>query len=133
MAKEYQAKKNNPHLLPHNIYMQVLYVVRDYDRLKDEYASLDGYSAHPLSGTPRSGGLSNPTEDKGVRRAYIHGNLHAIEQALMRVPSEYRDGVMWNVTHRAHYPKDADAATYRRWKQRFIYQVAKNLEIIHEE
>ena len=34
--KEYQRKRNNPYQLPHNVYMRVLYHIRDYERMKAE-------------------------------------------------------------------------------------------------
>ena len=34
--RNYQAKNNNPYRLPHNLYMRMLYLIKDYERLKEE-------------------------------------------------------------------------------------------------
>ena len=144
MAREHQRKKSNPYLLPHNLYMRVLYIIRDYGRLKNEYHAILHSSPAPRieSGYDREGRLSaefmprgnettSPTEDKAIRLALISDELHAIEQALMMVKPEYRDGVMANITDGgAHYPKNASSKTYRRWKQRFAFHLAKKLKYV---
>lgn len=92
--RNYQRQKNNPYKLPHNLYMRMLYLVRDYDRIREQ-------------GRERE-------------REAVDGALHAI-------PAEYRKGVWDNVIRQAPYPSDAGEATYKRWRCRFIYNVAKNL------
>ena len=143
MPKEYQRAKNNPYLLPHNLYMRVLYIIRDYDRLKEEYQAIlhssptprieSGYDRNGRFSAelmPKSGEAADPTEDKGMRLALISDELHAVEQALMMIPAEYRHGVKQNVMYGGWFPQDADGRTYRRWKQRFIYQVAKGMKLV---
>ena len=131
MPRNYQRKKNNPYLLPHNLYMRVLYIVKDYDRLKDEYhAILDSGAAAGVVNANTGGAPLTPTEDKAIRLALISDELHAIEQALMMIPDEYRQGVKHNVMYGAWYPGDADERTYRRWKQCFINQVARRLKFL---
>jgi len=142
MAREHQKAKNNPYLLPHNLYMRVLYIIRDYDRMKDEYQVILEASPAPRieSGFDRNGKFSaefmpkscdtaKPTEDKALRLAVISGEMHAIEQALLEIPRMYRRGVVENITEGAWYPKDASPRTYRRWKQRYAYNVAKKLKL----
>ena len=130
MPRNYQRTKNNPYLLPHNLYMRTLYVIRDYDRRKDEYIALAYVSPHQMNGAPGSGRPSNPTENRGIRRAALFDELEAVEQALMAIPDEYRQGVRQNVMYGAWYPKNADVRTYQRWKQRFVYLVAGRLGFI---
>ena len=142
MPREHQRTKNNPYLLPHNLYMQALYIIRDYDRLKGEYHAIleqrpaprieSGYGRDGRVSAeymPKGNEVSNPTEDKALRLAAISNRMRAVEQALLMVKPKYREGVMTNITDGgAHYPKDACAKTYRRWKQRFVFQVAKNMK-----
>lgn len=130
MPREYQRTKNNPYLLPHNLYMRVLYIIKDYDRLKDEYHAILDSSSAPPDGMPKGSGTSSPTEDKGIKLALISDELHAIEQALMTVPEEYRHGVKQNVLYGAWYPQGGTVRTYQRWKQRFVYHVAKRMNYI---
>ena len=144
MPREYQRNKNNPYLLPHNLYMRVLYIIRDYDRLKDEYHAVLQSSPAPRITTgydkdgkhvselmQGSGGIADPTADKAMRLVVISEELHAVEQSLRMIPGEYRQGVKHNVMYGAWYPTDASERTYRRWKQRFVFNVAKTLKLVN--
>ena len=126
--RNYQQKKNNPYKLPHNLYMRMLYLVRDYERIRSEREDILNASPAP-DGTPHSG-TGNPTEQKAIKLAGLGDNCSAIEQALRVVPPEYRKGVYDNICYRSPYPTDAGEATYKRWRCRFIYEVAKNLHEI---
>lgn len=109
--REYQCTKNNPYLLPHHLYMRVLYIIRDYERLKQK-----------------------------SERKFEHENTkvlecaateaQAIEEALTYVPVFYRDGVLENIMDGSRYPMGADERTFRRYKQRYVYYVAKLLNCI---
>ena len=128
--RNYQRKKNNPYLLPHNLYMRVLYMIRDYDRLREEYHIVLETSPPPPDGMPKGNILLDPTAEKAVRRADLSREIKSIEQARFSVPIEYMDGVWDNIHYGAWFPPDAAECTYRRWKQRYIYHVAKNMNFI---
>ena len=123
--RNYQRKHNNPFQLPHNVYMQCLYAIRDYDRLKKEMD--DVLYAYPTpDGQPRGSDISDVTASKAIRIETISRRCEAVEQALVHVPLEYRKGIMDNIMYGAGYPNDADPETYRRWRRRFIYHIAEN-------
>lgn len=127
--RNYQPQKENPYRLPHNVYMQCLYAVRDYDRLKHEMD--DVLYASPLSdGQPRGSDTTDTTANKAVRLEELSKRCGAIEQALVKIPAEYRRGVSENILYRCPYPRDAGEATYRRWRYKFVYCVAKNLKLV---
>jgi len=128
--RDYQSVKNNPYLLPDTLYRRVIALIRDYDRLKDEYHEVLHSGGQRPDGQPRGTQVSNPTERKAIRMALISSELKAVEQAIVVIPHEYRNGVQDNVTYQVRYPDDADPRTYRRWKQRFIYSVAANMNYI---
>ena len=129
--RNYQRKKKNPYLLPHNVYMQTLYLIRDYERLKDEYNQLLYASSMPCDGQPKgSGGVGRPAENKAVILSGISTKTDAVENALKQIPECYRKGVWNNVLYGWRYPIDADERTYRTYKQRFIYAVAKKMLFI---
>ena len=127
MSRDYQATKNNPYLLPRPLYRMTLAFIRDHERKCDEYKSLEEDSRHPPDGLPRGSASGNPTQRNGIRRAELWVSISAVKDALNIVPEEYRDGVWENVVHYRRYPDDADPSTYRRYKQRFIHQVAHNM------
>ncbi len=126
--KEYQPVKNNPYRLPHNLYMRVLYHIRDYDRLKSERQELF-YSSPVNDGMPRANSVGTPTESKAIRLAKLEEDCKAVEQALIQVPLEYRKGVLNNICYGSPYPIDAAYSTYSRWRQRFIFWTAEKLNL----
>ena len=119
--RNYQPQKNNPYKLPHNLYMRMLYLIRDYDRMRSEREDI-------LHGSPANdgipcAGIGNPTENKAIRLMSTGSECEAVERALAGVPEEYRKGVWNNVCYQCPYPSDAGEATYKRWRIRFIYNV----------
>jgi hypothetical protein len=122
--RNYQPKKKNPYQLPHNVYMQCLYAVRDYDRLKEEMRDILHSSPGAPDGMPRGSGISDSTVNKAIRREALQQRCDAIEEALVAIPAEYRKGVM-ALTMDETCPMDASPETYRRWRRRFLYEVAQ--------
>jgi len=132
MPREYQKSKNNPYLLPHNLYMRVLYIIKDYDRLKGEYhAILDsGIGAGGVVGaSPTSNEPPRPTEDVAIRLALVSDELHAIEQALLEIPGEYRAGLMHNIVYGVSCPDFAHYNTWRNQRYKLCYKIAKRLKL----
>ena len=129
MPRNYQRTTNNPYLLPHNLYMRVLYLVRDYDRLSDEYFTVLNSGSSSFNSSRKASGNPSPTENKAIRLASISAELNAIDKALYDIPPEYRDGVKQNVIYNSRFPINAGVATYKRHKQRFIFNAAKYLKL----
>ncbi len=127
--RNYQKKHNNPYQLPHNVYMQCLYAIRDYDRLKKEMDDVLYASPSP-DGQPRGSDISDVTASKAMRLEALGKRCEAVEQAIVYLPPEYRKGIMDNIMYGAGYPTDAGEATYRRWRCRFVYHAAQNLGLI---
>ena len=127
--RHYQPKKNNEYKLPHDLYMRMLYLVRDYERMKSEAKEIANSIPMP-SEQPSKNSFSDPTGNKAIRLATINRDCDAVEQALEQIPEEYRKGVIGHMLYKSPYPIDAGEATYKRWRCRFIYYVAKNLSYI---
>lgn len=126
--RDYQRKKNNPYKLPHNLYMRMLYLVRDYERIKAERANIL-HSSPVNDGQPHTG-LGNPTEIKGIKLAMLDSECLAVEKALNDIPAEYRKGIMDNILYHAKYPYTASERTYGYQKSRLAYYIAQNLDYI---
>ena len=129
MAREYQRKHNNPYVLPHNLYMHILYLVRDYDRMKAQLSDIL-FSSQAPDGMPKGTQTGDPTANKAVQTSFSNIQIDAIEKALAMVPVEYRKGVFDQIRYGGWFPFDADPSTYRRWKQRFLYWVCVHLKYI---
>lgn len=145
MARHYQPKKKNPFRLPHNVYMQCYYAVKDYERVKSERLEvLHGSSASYSTYTQNIGGkdvecrqyglgsgrISDTTADKAERLVALSAQCEDVEQAIIQVPDEYRKGVLDGILYGCGYPCDADPETYRRWRRKFLFFVAKNKKML---
>ncbi|MBP3249971.1 MAG: hypothetical protein J6M48_06425 [Ruminococcus sp.] len=126
--RNYQRQKNNPYKLPHNLYMRMLYLVRDYERIRSEREDILGASP-PADGLPNSA-LGNPTEQKAIRLAMLDRECEAVSRALGTVPEEYRRGILNNICYGSPYPYTAHRNTYSYWRTRLLNNIAKNLGLI---
>ena len=124
--RNYQRKINNPYYLPHNVYMQTLYLVRDYDRLRSEVLDIIYAGATP-DGSSRSSRVGKPTESKASKIEEAEAKIKAIEAALLSIEPEYRKGVFDNVCYGSPYPTDASYETYGRKRRKFLYAVAHQM------
>ena len=124
--RNYQRKLNNPYKLPHNLYMRMLYLIKDYSRIQAERAEVYHASSKSFSGTGESVVMS-VTENKAMQLTGLDEDCEAVEGALAKIPPEYRKGLIENICNNAPYPYTASYATYSRWRQRLIYWVAANL------
>lgn len=107
----------------------MLYLVRDYDRMKKE--AIEITNSYPiLSGKSLKSTPSDPTGEKAIRLVAINRDCDAVDQALLQIPEEYRKGIIGHMLYKTPYPIDAGEATYKRWRCRFIYYIAKNLSYI---
>ena len=100
--REYQIRSIECFILPKPVYFQCIWLIRDLERL----------SAAP----------SHIAESKA--------RIAAVEAALNFIPKDYREGIMKNIIDRTPYPDIAHENTWKKWKQRFIYELAVNLDLI---
>ena len=118
------------YILPGTIYMKTLYQIRDYHRLKEEAQAILEESPSPADGQPRGSNIGDPVVSKASKREKYLRVIGIIENARDEIPIEYRHGVWASVMYREAFPVDAARTTYSRWKSRFIYRVAEELEFI---
>ena len=128
MSKDYQPKSTREYV-SHNLWMQAIYMIRDYDRLIAERDAI--IDEVPLISNGKSvGKIGDPTGSKAARIENVSHKIHAIEKALRCIPSEYRDGVINNIKYRTAYPDYANVRTWSRYKAKFISDVVKNMHWI---
>lgn len=128
--RDYQRKRGNPYILPRNLYRQVIYQIKDYDRLCLEYEEIIEASRVLPDGQPKGNLTGDPTFAVAVKLAGISVRIEAIEKAMNEIPAEYRKGVWNNIIKEKSFPLDADRATYYRQKGKFVWNVAKKLNLI---
>ena len=146
MPRNYQLKRNNPYKMRHNLYMQTLYIIKDYEGLRAERINLLYQGTQPSDGQPKGNMTSDPTQDKAIRMAEIDAKLKAIEQADMLLRGEYssrtyddfdplealENEAYFNYMHLRRNKDDTGPSniTWKRFRGKFVYLVAKNLNII---
>ena len=133
MAREWQQTRMKEYVLPDAVYYQSLWAVRDYERMC--------YRLHQLEDEPAlyGGGLireiesgyhvGRPVENQAMEAAILKERIEAINNALLIVPPRYRSYIISNIVLKNQgnaFPNK----TWRFWKQKFLYQVARNLCIL---
>lgn len=115
--------------LPYETYKRAIWTIKDYPRRKAEYEEILEASPPPLDGAPRGTALADSTAKKAIKLSEISKELTAVEKGLEVVPEEYRKGVWEAIVNREPFPQGAHFTTYKRWKQRYVYNVARLLEL----
>lgn len=128
LSKEYQPKATREYI-SHNLWMQAIYMVRDYNRLINERDAVIDETPIASSGKGK-GNISDPTASKVARIENISVKISAIDKAIKVLPEEYRVGIMNNIRYRTPYPDYAHVTTWSRYKTKFITQVIKNMNWI---
>lgn len=123
---DYQRTKNNPYYLPTSLYRRMIWLVRDYDRLRDELDNIL-HESPSLDGQPRGTSVGNPTESKAIRREKLLMQTAAIEQGLRAIPSEYQRGVFNHIRYGEMFPDYGDRKTWFTYQSRFLVCVAERL------
>ena len=135
--KDYQQKRMKEHLLPQPVYRQALWAVKDLLRLRSRLSELRraAYAVgerNLLDRCVRSGGgfVCDSTGNKAVEIANLSWRIDAIVRAFDAVPEKYRTGIEEKLVYDIPYSDEYDPNTWKRWKQVFLYNVAKNLYIL---
>jgi len=113
--------------LPRNAYYRCIWLVRDTERL----ISIADIKDHD-DGAEHAEAVFLPdgktVSDAAVERA--KRELACIDAALCMLPEEMRDGVLANIIYRTPFSDAAHPNTWKKWKQKFIEELAKKLSII---
>lgn len=127
--RDYHRKKGK-YILPASVYHQTLWIIRDYDRMREELHDIAVSSPPPPDGQPRGSGTADEVFSKVRKRERLSERVAVIETELYLLPAEYQRGVWDNIQSNKPYPLDAGRATYSLYKSRYIHNVAKKLKII---
>lgn len=125
-------RKNGKYKLPTPVYHQTIWLIRDYDRICEELGDIILASPDPPDGQPSGHHLTDEVVSKVSRREHLADKKRAIDDALERIPEEYRRGVWDNIQLRRAFPNDAGRATYGRWKSLFILDIALSMGFVEK-
>lgn len=135
MSREYQQTRCKAFVMPDAVYYQSIWAVRDLSRMEAKLSALkrnrDVYAGG--GGVARDGQVNyddiRPTERYAVESAILENRIEAIRTALNLVPEGYRQFILSNITRKENtggFP----TKLWRIWKQRFLFNVAKNLALM---
>lgn len=128
--RDYQRRKNNKYYLPKSVYHRTLWVIRDYERMKEEVESLVEISGVNTDGMPRGNEASDQVSRMVIKRCDLLKDVNVIDMALELIPEEYRVGVWNNIQYNKAYPTYAAVRTFAMYKAIFIHSVAKGLNYV---
>ncbi len=109
--REYQLRSIKEYVLPRSVYYQCIWIVRDLDRLHELASCMTCYDGTPICLSARE-------------------KEAAVNAALTLIPTEYRACIIANIQDRVEYDDSAHENTWKKWKQRFIYELAVNLSLV---
>ena len=132
IIRDYQRLKQTKYILPRSVYHTTLWRIRDYFRLKQLADDIikENSANDDMCGYSMTNAISDTVASKVVRRDKYLSEVKKIDDALILIPIEYRQGVWNNIQFGQPYPLDAGRATYGRYKAKFICKVAEFLELI---
>lgn len=119
--KNYQLQKET--------YMKTMWFIREYYSIKDRYESILGKSSTP-DGQPRGTAIGDPTGQTAIAISELSTRLNAIVGGLETIPKEYRAAIFDNIVNRQPYPDVAGRKTWKKWRKRYVYAVAENMNWI---
>ena len=135
VSREWQQRRLKEYVLPDAVYYQTVWAVRDLERMEKRIKELDreiraGHNSNSIvCEGKRNYSVMRPTESRAVEKVLLEGRVKAIRNALNMVPESYRGFIMDNIVYRTK-AKGYASKIWRIWKQRFLYQVARNLSLI---
>ncbi|MCQ2567543.1 MAG: hypothetical protein MJ127_03960 [Mogibacterium sp.] len=121
-------KIENTTRLPREVYYQCIWTVKDLRRIETLAARLVDRSSFAddeiVLFMDETGGMQRieVLEEAARKRECIHA-------ALEVVPEEYREAIIENIVDLRLYDDNAHSNTYKKWKQRFIYELAGKLNL----
>ena len=131
MSKIYNPKKG-VYAVPDTVYLRMVYLVKDYPRMCMTADSLLD-ATPPQTETPEIQRQRNikATETNNLKYAAIMSDIRDVEAALTAtVPPESQKAILHAIINNTRYPIDKDRRTYTRYKQHFIYELAKRRNLI---
>lgn len=113
--------------VPKQVYFQCIWTVKDIERLK----RLEAISNYSQEGNEM---VFFVDEEDVIRNAAVlkqaAWKLECIRKAVTKLPKEYRQATIDNIVFNVPYGDIAHENTWRKWRQVFIRELAKNLLLI---
>lgn len=134
--------------IPRDVYMQVVYILKDYRRMLRERDNIL-YGSMPHDGQPRGSGTGDPTGSKAVRLAALSSRIDGIDQAVFESNVAYGQsekhkdstgfdslqafedyGYFCYMLYDPETGREPSTRTWKRFRAKFACKVAQNLNLI---
>ena len=119
--------RKNEYSVPKAVYYQCIWLIKDLDRLR-KLEAVSNYAA----GEDEL--VFFMDDEEVIRDAEVldkaKWRLGCIRKALVRIPAEYRQSTLDCISYNVPYSDMAHENTWRKWRQVFIWELAKNLFLI---
>ena len=113
--------------IPKAVYFQCCWIVKDMERLR-RLEAIGNYTAR----TDEQ--VYFVDEEQVIKNAEVLSQaawkLECIRKALTKVPKEYRQATLDCIVYNLPYGDMAHENTWRKWREVFIRELAKNLLLI---
>lgn len=134
MSREWQQTKMQEYVMPYAVYYQSLWAVRDLERMEMRIRELKnsrdtGVTSCVVAEGRGTYGNDRPVEGKALELAMLEERVEGIKNALGNIPSAYRKFVLSNIILKNPGSAFPDKM-WRAWKQRFLFDVARNLSMM---
>lgn len=134
MSREWQVKKLPEYVMPNAVYYQSLWAVRDLERMESRLKELKSggvqrFGFQVKEPGRRYGAKRSNVEANALEAAIIEERVEAINKALMDVPELYRETILDSVNQK-EVEMIYSTKLWKIWKQKFLYNVAKNLSLM---
>lgn len=135
MAREWQQTKMKDYLMPDTVYYQSIWAVRDLERMENRIKELkasvddDATSSFVMESYLQDGNVAKPSEAKAMELVILEERVSLIKDAMNIIPENYKRYVLSNIILKnsgVSFPNKL----WRVWKQKFLFNVAKNLSIM---
>ena len=134
--REWQQTKFKKLVMPDAVYYQSIWAVRDLYRMEEKLEEINQdiiqgniMSTGIVSEDTNTYNISKPTEEIVMHKATLERRVNAIRDALEVVPLSYRQFILDNIIRQKSY-KCFPNKLWHIWKQRFLFNVAKNLALM---
>lgn len=111
MTREWQQTKYKSYVMPKEVYYQAIWAIRDLDRMENRLEE-----------------LSFLDDDSCQEKLILSDRVENIYNAFDTVPNKYHECIMNDIEKKDMNIPDK-GKMWKYWKQRFVYGVAKNLQM----
>lgn len=124
--------------MPVSAYNRTIFTIRDYPRMVCEYEQLKrdvGVRATSYDGLPKGGAVGSALEEKAAKLLDLEAEINAIQDVMVTIPADMRDGIMNNILYGMRFPLNEygqmvpSLRTWQREKSLFVSRAAHALKI----